>query len=89
MALSRTAKFYRKNKKSRDSKKKYDTALNARPEQKKKRAESQKARRKAKRNGKNVNGLDFDHGSKSFIPSSKNRGKRSGTKGDRNARGKK
>lgn len=85
--LSKSARYYRKNKAARDRKKQYDTELNDRPEQVRKRVQSNRARRRAKRNGKNVDGMDYDHGSKRFIRSSTNRGKKSGTKGDSNARG--
>lgn len=87
--LSKSARHYRKNAASRKKKAATDKKINARPEQKKKRAEAGRKRYAAKKRGKNVEGKDYDHGSKRFISSSKNRGKKSGTKGDRNARGKK
>lgn len=76
MALSKSAKYYRKNKAARDKKKKYDIELNKRPERVKKRVESNRARRKAKAAGKNIKGKDYHHGTNSFIDSSKNRGMR-------------
>ena len=85
--LSKSARYYRKNKAARDKKKQYDTELNDRPEQIKKRVQANRARRRAKRSGRNVDGMDYDHGSRRFIKSSANRGKKSGTKGDSNARG--
>ena len=39
-----------------------------------KRAESQKKRREAKKNGKNIEGKDWDHNTESFVSSSYNRG---------------
>tara|TARA_R110000803_G_scaffold44486_4_gene94147 strand:+ start:647 stop:931 length:285 start_codon:yes stop_codon:yes gene_type:complete len=56
-----------------------------------KRAELKRKRNAAiKKNGAaSVKGKDYDHGSKKFISASKNRGKSSGTQGDKNARSKK
>ena len=39
-----------------------------------KRADSQMKRRKAKKEGKNIKGKDYDHHTKSFVASGKNRG---------------
>lgn len=74
--MGKSTEYYRKNKKARNKKKKYDAKLNARPEQIKKRVESNRARRKAKKSGKNVKGKDYDHAVKKFVPSSKNRGRK-------------
>ena len=76
MALSKSAKYYRKNKKARDKKKAYDTELNKRPEQVQKRVEANRERRKAKKNGKNVNGKDYDHAVKRFVKRKTNRGRK-------------
>lgn len=76
MAISKSAKYYRKNKKARDKKKAYDTELNKRPEQVKKRVEANRARRKAKKNGKNVKGMDYDHAVKKFVKTKTNRGRK-------------
>ena len=84
---SKSAKYYASNPEARKKKNAYDTALNSRKEQVQKRVEANRARRKAKAAGKDVQGKDYDHGSKRFIKSSTNRGKKSGTKGDKNARG--
>jgi len=72
--MKRTAKFYKSNRKSYKKKLENDKKINARPEQMKKRAELKRIRRKAKRNGKNIQGKDYDHKTKSFISPSKNRG---------------
>lgn len=74
--LSKSAKFYRDNPASRRKKAKVDTKINARSSQKRKRRESGKARRAAKRRGKNVIGLDYDHKQGRFISSKANRGQR-------------
>lgn len=87
--LSKSAKYYRDNPKARKKKAATDKKVNARPEQRKKRSESNSKRAQARKKGKNINGLDYDHGSRRFIKSSVNRGKTSGTKGDSNARGRK
>lgn len=39
-----------------------------------KRAESQKKRREAKKNGQNIEGKDYDHNTRRFVSSSYNRG---------------
>lgn len=76
MALSKSAKYYRKNKAARDKKKAYDTQLNSRPEQVKKRVESNRAVRKRKASGKSTKGLDYDHAVKKFVKRKTNRGRK-------------
>lgn len=87
--LSKSAKYYRKNKKARDKKKKTDKKINSRPEQKKKRSELIKERRKRGIHGKG--GKDLSHTKKGLrLKSVKaNRGSKSDTSGDKRARGKK
>lgn len=87
--LSRSAKHYRDNRKSREKKKKVDASINKRKEQVKKRVESNKARRQAKASGKNVEGKDAAHTKNGirFKDSSANRGSKKDTAGDRRARG--
>lgn len=75
-AKSKSAKFYAKNPKSRAKKKAYDTKLNARKEQKVKRAESNAARAKAKKAGKNIKGKDYDHAVGKFVSVKTNRGRK-------------
>ena len=75
-ALSRSAKYYRDNPGARKRKGKTDKKVNARPEQRKKRSESNTARARARKNGKNVKGLDYDHATDSFVKSKTNRGRR-------------
>jgi hypothetical protein len=58
MALSKSALHYRRNKKSRDKKKAYDTEYHATPERKKYRASLNKARRAR---GLKGNGKDLSH----------------------------
>lgn len=87
--LSRSALYYRKNKAARDKKKAYDTKYGKKSEQRAKRSELVKKNREADKKGINRTGKDYDHGSNRYIDSSKNRGKKTGTVGDRRARGKK
>lgn len=86
-AKSASAKYYASHPEARKKKAAYDTKLNSKKEQVKKRVESNQKRAEAKKAGKNINGLDYNHGTNSFVKSSVNRGAKSGTQGDRNARG--
>lgn len=76
MGLSKSALYYRKNKKARKKKQAYDAKLNKRKEQVKKRVESNRARRKAKKKGKNIKGMDYDHAVGRFVSTKKNRGRK-------------
>ena len=91
MALSKSAKYYRKNRTAAKKKQKYDAELNKRPEQVKKRVESNRARRKAKASGKDIKGKDASHTKNGMVfkKTATNRGSKSDSQGDRNARGKK
>lgn len=90
-AKSKSAKYYAKNPKARKKKAATDKKINARPEQVKKRVEANKARRKAKASGKNIKGKDASHTKNGIIfkDSSKNRGSKSDSAGDKRARGRK
>lgn len=88
MSLSRSAKYYRDNPEARKKKAATDKKVNARPEQRKKRAELVKARRERGIYGKG--GDDLSHqkdGSLKRESPSKNRGNGTRTAGDRKARG--
>jgi 23S rRNA-/tRNA-specific pseudouridylate synthase len=76
MALSESALYYRRNKKARDKKKRYDAELNSSETQTTKRVESNRARRRAKRRGQNVEGKDYDHAVDKFVSVKRNRGRR-------------
>lgn len=56
------------------------------PDRKKKRADSQKKRREAKKNGRNIDGKDYDHYTGTFVTAHRNRGgmnpKKNGTKNE-------
>lgn len=86
-ALGKTARHYRDNKAARDRKAETDKEINARPEQKQKRAQLVKERRKRGIYGKG--GADLSHTTKGLIRKSmkKNRGSKTDSQGDKNARG--
>lgn len=75
-AISKSAKYYRDNPEARKKKAAYDTKLNSRKEQVKKRVEANAARRKAKAAGKDIRGKDYDHSVNRFVKSSTNRGRK-------------
>lgn len=89
MALSRTMKYYKspKGRAAYKRKLKKDVERSTSPEGLKKRAELKRIRRSAKKRGLKIKGKDYDHASKRFVSPSKNRGRKSGTVGDKNARG--
>lgn len=82
-----STKYYKENPEARKKKAATDKKINAKPEQIKKRTEANKKRADAKKAGKNITGKDYNHGTDSFVKSSVNRGAKTGTKGDVNARG--
>jgi hypothetical protein len=71
-----STEYYRRNPQARKKKAKLDKKINARPAQKKKRAESNRARRRAKAKGQNIEGKDYDHAVKRFVSIKKNRGRK-------------
>lgn len=75
-AKSKSAKYYANNPAARRKKAATDKKINARPEQKKKRADCNRKRRAAKKAGKNVKGKDYDHAVGRYVKSSTNRGRR-------------
>ena len=63
------------------AKRKRDLAAANTPRREKMRAENQRKRRKAKKNGKNIKGKDYDHTKKKFVSVKANRsGHGKGTK---------
>lgn len=82
-----SAQYYKENPESYAKKKAAQKKINARPEERAKRSELVQRNRDADKRGVNRTGKDYDHGSKRYIASSINRGKTSGTPGDRKARG--
>lgn len=72
--LSKSGKYFRDNPKARAKKDAISKKVNARPEQKKKRAESGRKRTAAKKAGKNITGKDYDHATNRFVSQETNRG---------------
>ncbi len=88
--LSRTARFYRKNKKAREKRNEYQKEYNKKPGQVKRRVSLNKKNKEFGTYG-NHDGKDVSHKGKRIIleRASKNRGSKSATAGDKRARGKK
>ena len=86
-SLSSSAKHYRRNKRSRDKKKAYDSEFNKKPEQLKKRIQ---LNRENRRRGTYANGdkKDLSHTKNGLVykDQSVNRGSNSDSAGDRRAR---
>jgi hypothetical protein len=85
--LSKSAKYYREHPEAREKKKQTDTKINRRPEQRAKRSELKQARRDRGIDGRGGDDLSHENGKLVRRDPSKNRGNKSNTKGDRNARG--
>lgn len=73
---SKSAKYYAKNAAARKKKATTDKKINARPEQKLKRADCNRKRAAAKKSGKNVKGKDYDHAVGKFVKTATNRGRK-------------
>ena len=88
--MKKTAKYYASHPEARAKKKSYDSKLNKKPEQVKKRVEANRANRKAGTYG-NGDGIDMSHTKKGIVKKkqSVNRGSKSDMAGDKRARGKK
>lgn len=76
MSLSKSALYYRKNPAARKVKAKTDAEINRKPEQVKKRVESNAKRREAKSKGQDVRGKDWDHAVRRFVSVKTNRGRK-------------
>jgi hypothetical protein len=70
-----STKYYHEHPEARKKKALYDKAINRRPEQIRKREESNLQRAHAKKEGKNIRGKDYDHAVNRFVPSKTNRGR--------------
>lgn len=75
-AKSKSAKYYASNPEARKKKQAYDKKLNKKKAQVKKRVESNAKRREAKKKGKDISGMDYDHATRKFVKSSVNRGRK-------------
>jgi hypothetical protein len=73
--MGNSTEYYRKNAAARKKKAATDKKINSRPEQVKKRVESNAARRKAKAAGKDIKGKDYDHAVGKFVKTKTNRGR--------------
>jgi hypothetical protein len=73
--MGKSTEYYRNNAAARKKKAATDKKVNSRPEQVKKRVESNAARRKAKAAGKNIKGKDYDHAVGKFVKTKTNRGR--------------
>lgn len=90
-ALSKSAKYFRKNPEARANKDRISKEVNARPEQRKKRSKLSTILKRQKREGKHKPGYDNSHhpnGSITLKKMEANRGDVNDSAGDRNARGK-
>lgn len=83
-----SADYYKENPASYKKKLAKDKEINAKPEQREKRIELIRKNREADKRGVNRQGKDYDHAVGRYVPSSTNRGRTNGTKGDNRARGK-
>ena len=83
-----SAEYYRKNKNAREKKKAYDTKLNSSEQQRAKRRELSKKNYAADKKGVDRTGKDLSHTKSGtrYKDSSKNRGSKKDTAGDRRAR---
>jgi hypothetical protein len=64
---------YKLSPKAAAAKKKRDLAYAKTPRRRKMKAENQRKRRAAKNSGRNVDGMDYDHTTNSFVSASRNR----------------
>jgi len=74
--MGKSTEYYRNNPEARAKKQAYDKKHNQKPSATKKRVESNRKRREAKAEGKNIKGLDYDHSVNRFVKSSINRGRK-------------
>jgi len=73
---SRSKKYYDKNPKSKKRKLEYDSKYQDNDERRAYKRELSRKRRKAAKRGMKIEGLDYDHATRRFIPQSLNRAKK-------------
>lgn len=73
---SRSKKYYDKNPKSKKRKLKYDSKYQDNDERRAYKRELSRKRRKAAKRGMKIEGMDYDHATRRFIPQSLNRAKK-------------
>ena len=73
---SRSKKYYDKNPKSKKRKLEYDSEYQDNDKRRAYKRELERKRRKAAKRGMKIEGLDYDHATRKFIPKSLNRAKK-------------
>jgi hypothetical protein len=73
---SRSKQYYDKNPKSKKRKLEYDSEYQDNDKRRAYKRELERKRRKAAKRGMKIDGLDYDHATKKFIPQSLNRAKK-------------
>ena len=73
---SRSKKYYDKNPKSKKRKLEYDSQYQDNDERRAYKRELERKRRRAAKRGMKIDGLDYDHATRKFIPQSLNRAKK-------------
>lgn len=73
---SRSKQYYDKNPKSKKRKLKYDSKYQDNDERRAYKRELERKRRRAAKRGMKIEGLDYDHATRRFIPQSLNRAKK-------------
>jgi hypothetical protein len=76
MAKSRSQQYYDKNPKSKKRKLEYDSEYQDNDKRRAYKRELERKRRKAAKRGMKIEGLDYDHATRRFIPQSLNRAKK-------------
>jgi hypothetical protein len=73
---SRSKQYYDKNPKSKKRKLEYDSKYQDNDERRAYKRELERKRRRAAKRGMKIEGLDYDHATRRFIPQSLNRAKK-------------
>jgi len=73
--MERTARYYKNNPEAKIKHRKSSAKANRKPSAVKKRVESNRKQREAKKAGKNVKGKDYDHAVGKFVSVKTNRGR--------------
>lgn len=73
---SRSKQYYDKNPKSKKRKLEYDSKYQDNDERRAYKRELERKRRRAAKRGMKIDGMDYDHATRKFIPQSLNRAKK-------------
>lgn len=73
---SRSKQYYDKNPKSKKRKLEYDSKYQDNDERRAYKRELERKRRRAAKRGMKIEGMDYDHATRRFIPQSLNRAKK-------------